>query len=211
MELVAGHLTKNGPIGILPGSFHPPTVAHLGLARAALARVETVVFTLPRAFPHKQYEAVSQAERLDLLRCLAGPEPRFAVALSEGGLFIDMARELRALHPAATEVFLICGRDAAERIVDWPYPPTDPLQRQFEQYSLLVAARQGEYLPPPHLRNHIETLTTAENWDEISATRVRECILAGEDWRPLVPQVLHEPVEKIYSPSRLDSRNVRSR
>ncbi len=70
MELVSGEFTTNGPVAILPDSFHPPTFAHPGLAEAALARAENVLFVLPRAFPHMRYEGVSQAERLGLLKAL---------------------------------------------------------------------------------------------------------------------------------------------
>ena len=58
MELLHGQFTGPGPVAILPGSFHPPTVAHLALAEAALARAAAIVFTLPRAFPPKSYDTV---------------------------------------------------------------------------------------------------------------------------------------------------------
>ncbi|MFN0101212.1 MAG: hypothetical protein ACKV2U_03870 [Bryobacteraceae bacterium] len=211
MELIEGEFTTGGPVAILPGSFHPPTVAHLGLAQAALARVETVIFTLPRAFPHKRYEGVSQSDRIELLSRLTANEPRFAVAVTEGGLFVEMARELRHLRPAIRHVFLVCGRDAAERIVSWPYPKSEPIERQFDQYSLLVAARQGAFTPPRRLLPYIENLITEANWDEVSSTRVRNAIEQGADWRPLVPQRIHDLVDALYSPSRVDSKNVRSR
>ena len=206
-----GQFTEGGAVAILPGSFHPPTVAHLGLARAALGHVSRVVFALPRTFPHKRYEGVGLEERVGMLRRLTAGEARFAVAVSEGGLFVEMARELRALVPGAREVYLLCGRDAAERIVNWPYPESEPFVRQVELFSLLVAGRQGTFTPPEELRQSIALLETEENWDEVSATRVREAIAAGEDWRALVPAPIQAEVERLYSPSRLDSRNVRSR
>ena len=68
MELVSGEFTTGGAVAILPGSFHAPTIAHPGLAEAALVRVESVLFVLPRAFPHKRLEGVSQTECLGLLK-----------------------------------------------------------------------------------------------------------------------------------------------
>ncbi|MBI2686724.1 MAG: hypothetical protein HYX27_10445 [Acidobacteria bacterium] len=211
MEIVQGDFTSGNTAAILPGSFHPPTIAHYGLASAALGRVGNVVWTLPRAFPHKTYGRVSQADRLRLVLALTEGEPRFLVALSDGGLFIDMARELRGLRPDTREIFLLCGRDAAERIVNWHYPAGDSIESQLAHYRLLVAARHGAYRPPAALTASIEELPVETTWDDVSSTRVRDAIAAGEEWKPLVPAQIHELVEALYSPSRFDSRNVRSR
>jgi len=211
MEIANPEFTTGNAVALLPGSFHPPTIAHLGLAQAALARVDTVLFALPRAFPHKTYEQVPFATRLLVLQNLIAAHPRFAIALPTGGLFAEMAREFRALRPQTREIFLLCGRDAAERIVAWPYPEADPIERQLNDFQLLVAARDGLYTPPPALESRIVTLPAAANWDEISSTRVRHAIQASKPWRHLVPEPIHELVESLYSPSRLDSRNVRSR
>jgi nicotinic acid mononucleotide adenylyltransferase len=211
MEIADPDFTTGNTVAILPGSFHPPTIAHLGLAEAALTRVDSVLFTLPRAFPHKTYDGVALEGRLHLLRPLTAAQPRFSIAISESGLFAGMARELRLLRPQTSRIFLLCGRDAAERIVNWPYPETDPIERQLEDYELLVAARHGDYLPPPQLQSRIATLPTAANWDEISSTGVRQAIEAGQPWRHRVPAPIHALVQRLYSPSRLDSRNVRRR
>lgn len=197
MEIAGGKVTQVSSVAILPGSFHPPTVAHLGLAQAALARVGLVVFTLPRAFPHKSYGSVGLDARLELLSHLTASEPRFAVAISDGGLFIDMAREWRRLHPATDELFLLCGRDAAERIVSWPYPPGDSIEKQLSEYALLVASRDGDYRPPADLGRRIETL--AARWDDVSSTRVRHALAGGEDWCKLVPAAVHDHVARIYA------------
>jgi nicotinic acid mononucleotide adenylyltransferase len=211
MELAAPDFTTGNAVAILPGSFHPPTIAHLGLAQAALARVDTVLFALPRAFPHKTYGRVALQDRLLVLQQLIASQPRFAVAIAESGLFAGMARELRLLRPQTSEIFLLCGRDAADRIVTWPYPEADPIERQLDDFQLLVAARDGVYTPPPDLQPRVLTLPAAANWDGISSTLVRQAIEAGEPWRHLVPGPIHHLVETLYSPSRLDSRNVRSR
>ena len=42
-------------LGILPGTFNPPTRAHVALAEAALGEVDEALFVLPRSFPHKEY------------------------------------------------------------------------------------------------------------------------------------------------------------
>ena len=82
-------------IGVLPGAFNPVTVAHLALAHAALARVDQVVFVLPRTFPHKEYSGAGIESRAALLLALAVGSPSFSVACADGGLFIEIARECR--------------------------------------------------------------------------------------------------------------------
>ena len=198
MELISGEFFSGLPVALLPGNFNPPTIAHLGLAQAALGRVATVVFTLPVAFPHKRFDGVDHAARLALLQALTAHEPRFAVARTEGGLFLEIARELRELHPSAGEVHLLCGRDAAERIINWHYPAAHSLTTQLNEYRLLVAARQGEFDPPTEIRLCTERLFTESNWDEVSATEIRKSIQTGGAWRHLVPEQIHGHVEKLY-------------
>src|SRR5437764_13792105 len=98
-------------LGILPGTFNPPTRAHLALAEAALKHVDEVLFVLPREFPHKVYEGASFDERMEMLRA-AADQPRFSIASTGGGLFIEIARECRETYGDAALCFL-CGRDAA--------------------------------------------------------------------------------------------------
>ena len=75
-------------LGILSGTFHPPTRAHLGLARAGLELVDEVLFVLPRRFPHKRYEGAGFSDRLRMLLAATAGEPRFSVAATGGCLFI---------------------------------------------------------------------------------------------------------------------------
>lgn len=188
-------------LGILPGSFHPVTRAHLALGKAALSEVELVVFTMPRRFPHKRYEAVGLDDRLRLVAAAIRDEPRFAAAVSEGGLFIEMAREARALFPEAGVPWLICGRDAAERITAWDYGTAEGIREQLAEYGLLTAARQGEYEAPGELRDRIRPIGMPAGWDTVSATEVRNRIAGGGDWRELVPAAIHEDVERLYGGS----------
>jgi nicotinic acid mononucleotide adenylyltransferase len=203
MDILTGlpRLTPSS-IGVLPGSFHPPTRAHTALGEAALAKVDIVLFTMPRTFPHKNYEGVGLEERISLLLAATGHEPRFFVAVSEGGLFIEMAREARARFPAAGLPWMVCGRDAAERIVGWNYGPVDHIDAQLREYGLLVAARQGSYAAPSTLSDRIRELSMPPDWDAVSATEVRRRIAAGQDWRELVPDAIQEAVERLYVPAR---------
>src|SRR5437763_14221854 len=92
----------------------------MALAEAALTRADHVLFVLPRVFPHKQYEGASLAQRLAMLQTIAADNERWAIGISEQGMFIDIAREAKEHFPDA-DLWFACGRDAAERIVGWDY------------------------------------------------------------------------------------------
>jgi nicotinate (nicotinamide) nucleotide adenylyltransferase len=186
-------------LAVFPGTFNPPTLAHLALARAALAAAGEVLFVLPRVFPHKPYEGASFDQRVRMLEAALAEEPRFSIAATARGLFIEIAEEVRAAYGARTRLTFLCGRDAAERIVNWDYGRPGAIEEMLEVFDLLVASRQGEYAPPDHLRVRIAALELETACDEVSATEVRRRIAAGEPWRHLVPPACVPLVRAIYS------------
>ena len=196
-------------VGILPGSFNPPTIAHLELVSAAQPHVDEVVCVLPRAFPHKEYFGAKLEERVDLLE-RAGWSLPYAIAISERGLFLDIARECRAHYGQQTKLCFLCGRDAAERVITWDYGRPGVLEEMFAEFELLVAPRGGEYQPPAELRDRIRSLDLRCDVEQVSSTEVRERIALDEPWENLVPETIAERVREIYS-CRLVSRKARKR
>ncbi|BDC47724.1 hypothetical protein F183_A00400 [Bryobacterales bacterium F-183] len=202
MEIVHGVLSAAARrVGLLPGGFNPPTVAHLALLKAAAQVLDSVVVVVPRAYPHKTFDGASLDDRLAMLRRL-DPGLPYAVALADQGLFIDITREFRRDVLPAAQVHFICGRDAAERITTWDYGAPGEIERQLEEYKLLVAARQGEYTSPDTLRHGIVPLPMEAAYDEVSSTMVREMLAGRYDqaaaWRRFVPETLHDLVQTIY-------------
>jgi nicotinate-nucleotide adenylyltransferase len=192
---------KPARVGILAGSFNPVTRAHMALARSALAVVDEVALVMPRRFPHKDYDGVPLAERIELVRRAASVEEGLSVAITDGGLFLEIAREARPVYPGA-ELWFLCGRDAAERIVGWNYRGTAPIEQQLAEYGLLVADRQGSYQAPEHLRERVCRLPLEPVWDDVSATEVRRRIAAGEPWQHLVPESVVGEVARLYGGQR---------
>src|SRR5712692_8152838 len=157
MEFYFRATGKPAKLAILPGAFNPPTRAHLAMAEAALTVADEVLFVLPRAFPHKEYSGAGFDTRVELLRAALARNARFSLASSDRGLFIEMAREAR-LDYGVTELFILCGRDAAERIVNWDYGRGDSIEKQLEVFELLVASRGGHYDPPAPIRNRVRSI-----------------------------------------------------
>ncbi len=161
------------------------------MAEAALSHCEEVVLVMARAMPHKPIEGAPFLQREEWLRAISANHECLSAALTDGGLFIEMARETR-VATGAERVLLICGRDAAERIIGWDYCAGDSIEKQLEEYELLVAPRGGPYIPPPHLGARIHALEMPSGWEDVSSTGVRLLQKAGHEWRHLVPEEILE-------------------
>jgi nicotinic acid mononucleotide adenylyltransferase len=185
-----------GSLVVVPGAFNPPTRAHVMIARAALAMADAALFTLPSMLPHKQFTGASLEQRAAMLSRITSADERLGTAIAMGGLYVDIAREAREQFPKA-RITLLCGRDAAERIVGWTYDEPGVVERMLSECELLVASREGAYEPPAHLRSRIRLLK-GPNLDKYSSTRLRELLLRGENWQDLAPKEIVELIPKIY-------------
>ena len=198
MEFYVNSQRKPKKLGVLAGTFNPPTQAHLELAAAALFHVDQVLFVIPRAFPHKEFFGATLEQRLEML-ALADPGIGYAVAASDAGLFLDIARECRENHPSDVELCFVCGRDAAERVLQWNYGRPGAVEEMLREFELLVADRQGRFQAPPQFRQRIHTLQVRAAVDDVSSTEVRERIARRERWEHLVPKQIVDRVRAIYS------------
>jgi len=187
-------------LGILPAAFNPPTVAHLALARSALTRgeVDEVVFVLPRSLPHKDFSGASFEERLQMLESVCA-DPAHSIAVTDGGLFAEIADECRAAYGDGVQLRFLCGRDAAERIVSWDYGHPGAIADMLTRFDLLVADRGGHFEPPPDFRAFTRPLSLPDDLSEVSGSEVRARIARREPWEELVPKEIHRRVREIYS------------
>jgi len=182
----------------LAGSFNPPTIAHLELAVAASRSVDLIVCVVPRVFPHKDYSGATLEQRVEMLDA-AGLAIPHAIASTEQGLFIDIARECRDHYGAEVQLSLICGRDAAERMLHWDYGRAGVVEEMLSEFELLVAPRGGHFSPPAEYRSRIHALDVGSGFEEVSSTEVRERIARGGRWEHLVPEKIRERVREVYS------------
>jgi nicotinate (nicotinamide) nucleotide adenylyltransferase len=202
MQFLRRCVDKPYRLGVFPGTFNPVTVAHLALAEAALAVVDEVVFVLPRHFPHKTYTGAGFDQRAELLQLALAPEPRFSAAASDGGLFVEIARECREAYGGDVRLSFLCGRDAAERIANWDYGRTGAFSEMLTKFDFLVAARGGEFCPPESLSGSFTRLELNGSLDHISASEVRARIAGGEPWEHLVPAAVRRRAGEIYTAAR---------
>jgi nicotinate-nucleotide adenylyltransferase len=185
-------------VGILAGSFNPPTIAHLELAKAASRMVDALICVVPRTFPHKDYSGATLDQRVEMLES-AGLEMPYGIAVTDQGLFIDIARECRQHYGAEAGLAFVCGRDAAERILTWDYGRPGVVGEMLGEFELWVGPRGGHFAAPAEYRDRIHALEVGPGHEEVSSTAVRERIARGEPWEHLVPERIRERVREIYS------------
>jgi nicotinate-nucleotide adenylyltransferase len=187
-------VTSGRRIGVFGGSFDPPHLAHLALARVArdtLALDE--VLWLPAGQPWQKggHTRASGVQRAAMLRLLTAGEPGFVVDPRElhrpgPSYTADTLRELAAEHPGAA-LFLVIGADQLGRLDTW-YDSGEIIRLS----TLAVAAREGQAVQPPATWAGRQLV-----WRElplpridISATEVRRRLAAGEPVSPLVGEAV---------------------
>jgi nicotinate (nicotinamide) nucleotide adenylyltransferase len=191
-------------LGVLSGSFNPPTRAHVALADAALAQLalHEVLFVLPEAPPHKAELEASLEERAQMLWLAVQEHAHFSAALVSHGLFLEIHRAVAPHYPAATQFFFLVGKDAAERILlHWPYEDVNKsVEEMFARFSFAVAARQGEFRLPSgaaaeRYAAQIHRLDVPGDFSELSSTQARERAAREEPLAGLVPDGVAELIE----------------
>src|SRR5947209_14509916 len=167
---------------------------------AAGFHVDEVLCVLPRKFPHKSYFGATLEDRLEMLRMATGEgaPPPVSIAVADGGLFLDIARECREHYGAATELVFLCGADAAQRILSWDYGRPGAAVEMLREFELLVAPRGDPFEPTEEFRDRIQDLYLRNGFHLISSTEVRERIKARQAWEHLVPGELVEKGRRIY-------------
>jgi nicotinic acid mononucleotide adenylyltransferase len=203
MDLVCRGALDARRVALLPAAWNPPTLAHLALAQAALEFAGEVLLVLPRVFPHKEFEYAGFDLRLEWLRRIANARAGLGVGVTGGGLFLEMARALRSADRKVEQVYIVCGRDAAERFLHWRYEREPSAVEQLREFSLLVAPRGEASLPTggvltevPHASVH--TLKLDPTLLDISSTEVRQRIGGGEPWTHLVPDEIVGEAGGVY-------------
>jgi nicotinate (nicotinamide) nucleotide adenylyltransferase len=191
------YMERPRSVGVVAGSFNPPTIAHEELIYAAGFHVDEVLCVVPGVLPHKEYFGATLEQRLEMLA--EAVELPCSIATSGRGLFIEIARECREHYGAEVRLSFVCGRDAAERILTWDYGRPGVVEEMLGEFELLVAPRGGHYSPPAEYRDRIRALHVRSGHEEVSSTEVRERIARGERWEHLVPEKIRERVREIYS------------
>jgi nicotinic acid mononucleotide adenylyltransferase len=151
-------------VGVYPGSFNPPTTAHLAIARSAREQrgLDRLVLTVSRvALAKHDVERPRLEHRLAVLRAEAAVVEWLEVRVTESQLLVDIARD----HDV-----LVMGADKWLQVNDPAWYGDDPAARDRALAALpelAIAPRAGIEVPARHL------LRIADDHGEVSSTAVR--------------------------------------
>ncbi len=196
---------KPDRVGILPGSFDPPTRAHVELALEAKKafKLDSVIFTISRVTIDKEeIEGLCLEDRLLILSLIARELGWVSLAATNRGLYYEQANALRALLGRKAKIYFLVGMDKVMQILDPRYYEN----RETALLSLfteaqIVAANRGslreeelkEMLASPeneNFKDRIYYLPLAEETAEISSSALRDKIHRGEAFESRVPETV---------------------
>lgn len=178
-------------IGVFGGTYDPPHVAHLIVAREVAYRLglDRLLLIPAAVSPHKRDRDVSPGElRLEMLRAATGDDPVLEASDIElrrepPSYTVDTLRELHQAHPDA-ELFLILGADQIEVFDKWRGPD------EIRALATVVGfAREGA------AADGAERVVQVPRID-ISATEIRRRVAAGEPVRGWVEDGVLDVIQR---------------
>ena len=170
---------SDGAIGCYPGSFNPPTTAHLAVAEAAitaagLVRIDLVVSRL--ALGKEDVEVPSLDDRLAVLERVAASRPWLGVVLTDARLIADIA---------AGYDDVVMGADKWRQVTDPAWYGDDPASAAAITARDAAVARLPRALVVPRAGDRPEGVELLDIGDEhhlVSATEVRSGAAAARAW-----------------------------
>lgn len=174
-------------LGIFGGSFDPPHVGHLLVVADAFEalQLDHLIFVPAGVQPFKVAQAsASPGDRLEMVRRLAGDDPRFSVdpiEIEREGLSysVDTLAAFAERYPEAQRFFLV-GTDVLASFGQWREP-----DRVLRLATLAVMQRAGESGPIPATAVRVETRRV-----DVSSTEIRERVRTGHAIRGFVPEAV---------------------
>ena len=154
-----------GSVGVYPGSFNPPTRAHLAIAEAARSQhgLDRVVLSVSRsALAKEEVDHPRFEHRIEVLEASVAAIGWLSVRVTEHRLLADVAEGFD---------LLIVGADKWWQIQDPGWYGDDPAARDAAMArlpTLAIVARDGLEIPARH---RLEVPT--ERIDGVSSTRAR--------------------------------------
>jgi nicotinamide-nucleotide adenylyltransferase len=210
-----------GNIIVFPGSFNPPTNAHIAMLQQAQhfgsqrhAHQVYAAFS-KRTTDKETVERPLLVDRVALLEeTLRNHLTDVGVLLFNRGLYVEQAEGVRTAFPAVKTLYFLLGYDKIVQIFD-PHYYRDrdaSLRELFRLADVLVAPRAGAGARELHLllekpenqpfAGHVHALPLPRTFAEMSSTRIRQDF--EEHWREVPPEVrefirethAYEPVTK---------------
>ncbi|MCH8978665.1 MAG: nicotinate (nicotinamide) nucleotide adenylyltransferase [Armatimonadetes bacterium] len=186
--------------GILGGTFDPPHVGHMQVAKAALAELglDDVVWVPANRNPLKVGDQTSPKARLHMCGLAITGEEGMSVSdieITRGGpsYLVETLRELRMVRRG--EYWFIAGADAMSRFETWKEPG-----RIVQMCRIALASRAGTDMEGlrsrlgPELLHRIDLLSADVR--RVSSSNIRDMVYGGDDVSHLVCAAVAEYIEE---------------
>ena len=226
--LVPGSPAPHGNIIVFPGSFNPPTTAHLAMLRQAhefgreCGSMGVYAAMSKHTTDKETVERPLLVDRILLLETVLHDHlPSTGIVLFNRGLYVEQAGAVRARFAKVKQLYFLLGFDKIVQIFDpFYYQDRDKALRElFALAEILVAPRAGggtaelsKLLAQPEnapFASHVHALPLDIAYRDISSSRVRQGAAAHEEDVP--PEVLRFISETgaYDSPQRLPDGSTR--
>jgi nicotinic acid mononucleotide adenylyltransferase len=190
--LVPGSPQPRGDVIVMPGTFNPPTSAHVALLRETYNYIRQhrsihlyAAFTM-HTVNKEQLERPLLLDRVLLLQNVLRRLPHTGILLINQGLYVEQAQGIRQSFPAVRHLFFLMGYDKILQVLDHRYykDRDASLSQLFALTQLLVVPRgnAGEQelnalLQQPQnepFARFIHLVPFSHQYRDVSSTRVRE-------------------------------------
>ena len=183
-------------IGILGGTFNPPHIGHIVLAKdiSKQLKLDKVFFVPTNIPPHKENYNVSTSARLDMIRLAIAENETFEILdieIERGGISytVDTIGELRGRYPE-DDFYLMVGSDLAKGFSTWK--DFSELQKMVK----IVVANRENY----PLGDKNDFIIADITQIDISSSQIRDMVREGESVEEFVKKNVLDYIDqhKLY-------------
>ena len=194
-ERAESELWSGTRIGVFGGTFDPPHVGHLQMARTARETLglDRVVFSVAPRPPHKQGQPTTDlAHRLEMVRLAIADDDGAGITHLEGehdvSFTVDLLRACRARTVA--DLYFIVGADSLVELPTWREPG------EIMRLATLVVFPRARVPVCLDAAGDASVVVFESPLIDVSSTDVRRRLVAGEPPRDLVARGVAAYIER---------------
>ena len=197
---------QNKIIAVFGGSFNPPTVAHINLAKQILEKVENVekVIFVPVSTKYNKRGLAPDEVRFDMLKNICDIEKGLEVSSIE----LDSTRQLYTIETlekikeqnSGNDICFVLGTDNLKELETW-----HTADKLLENFKMIVLERDNDNMESiiennNLLKKYSQSFIKLKNIKkiELSASYIRELIKTKKSISGLVPKQIENKVIEIY-------------
>ncbi len=206
-------MNKNS-IAIFGGSFNPPTIAHINLAKQILDKmknIEKIIF-VPVSTKYNKQGLAPDEDRLELLKTICQDHPNMEVSSLELNsprqlYTIETLKIMQKQNPDKT-IYFIVGTDNLKELETW-HAANEILQ----QFKIIVLERDNDIMEKIisnslFLKQYRESFIKLNfNKIKLSSSYIRQKVQMGEEIKELVPEKIYKDILRIYKKEEKTSLN----